>query len=69
MGCCSGQGGPNPTGDILRNPVECTSELSLEMSQRLGGYCSVTLIPHWLKIVPGELTSSQFCSQANFTRC
>lgn len=44
-GCCSGQGGPNPTGDILRNPVECTSELSLEMSQQLGGIAPLPSFP------------------------
>ena len=58
--------GPNPTGDISRNPV---LQNCLKRWAGSWGYCSIVLIPHGVKIVSGEFTPSQLCSQADLTRC
>lgn len=63
LSCCSGWGGPTPTGDALKSPVEHASELSLEMSWNQG---VLLHDPHSALVEdrPWGL-ASQFCSQAN----
>lgn len=66
MGCSSGQGGPNLVGGALRNPIEYASTVS-RGELEAGSVAPLHSFPIGRRLSLG--LTSQFCRQANPTRC